>query len=61
MTPTVRVVEVNGQPGIVVMADGCTQSVMTFEIVDGLIQSIYTMRNPDKLKQFASWSNNRDL
>ena len=49
---TAQVVEVNGQPGIVVMTDGCVQSVMTFEIVEGCIQSIYTMRNPEKLKQF---------
>lgn len=49
---TAQVVEVNGQPGIVIMVDSCVQSVMTFEIVDGCIQSIYTMRNPEKLKQF---------
>lgn len=50
----VEVVEINGQPGIIIMADGCVQSVMNFEIVEGCIQSIYTMRNPEKLKQFIS-------
>lgn len=53
ITPVAQVVEVNGQPGIVIMAEGCVQSVMTFEIVDGCIQSIYTMRNPEKLQQFT--------
>jgi hypothetical protein len=32
------------------MAEGCVESVMTFEIVEGRIQSIYSMRNPEKLK-----------
>jgi len=52
MTSAAQVVEINGQPGIVVITNGCVQSVMTFELVDGYIQSIYSMRNPEKLKQF---------
>ncbi len=29
------------------------QSVTTFDIVDGSIQSIYTMRNPEKLQRIT--------
>lgn len=52
MTSVAQVVEVNGQPDIVVLTEGCVQSVMTFEVVEGCIQSIYSMRNPEKLKPF---------
>ncbi|MGF1568857.1 MAG: RNA polymerase sigma-70 factor [Nodosilinea sp.] len=52
MISVAQVVEVNGQPGIAVMTDSCVQSVMTFETVEGCIQSIYSIRNPEKLKQF---------
>lgn len=31
-----------------------THSVMTFEIVDGYIQTIYSVRNPEKLKQLSA-------
>jgi RNA polymerase sigma-70 factor, ECF subfamily len=46
-----RLVEINGQPGIVQYLDGNIHSAMTFEIIDGCIQSIYSVRNPEKLKQ----------
>jgi RNA polymerase sigma-70 factor, ECF subfamily len=46
-----RLVEINGQPGIVQYLDGNIHSAMTFEIIDGFIQSIYSVRNPEKLKQ----------
>ncbi len=41
-------IEVNGQPGVMVIIGDRIQSVTTFDIVDGSIQSIYTMRNPEK-------------
>jgi hypothetical protein len=33
--------------------DGTVYSAMTFELVDGRIQSIYNVRNPDKLRQIG--------
>ncbi|URD53855.1 RNA polymerase sigma factor SigJ [Chroococcidiopsis sp. CCNUC1] len=46
-----RIVEINGQPGIITLMGDRIHSVTTFDIVDGYIQSIYTMRNPEKLKR----------
>ncbi|WP_407888570.1 RNA polymerase sigma-70 factor [Scytonema sp. NUACC26] len=50
-TPVAHIIEINGQPGVVTLIDSCIHSVTTFDILDGYIQSIYTMRNPEKLKQ----------
>ena len=44
-----RIVEVNGQPGIVSYQDGRPQSVFTVESRDGCIQAIYIVTNPEKL------------
>jgi RNA polymerase sigma-70 factor, ECF subfamily len=46
-----RIVEINGQPGIITLMGDRIHSVATFDIADGYIQSIYTMRNPEKLKR----------
>lgn len=51
-TAVTHVVEINGQPGIITFVDGCIHSITTLDIVDGYIQSVYTMRNPEKLKRF---------
>jgi RNA polymerase sigma-70 factor, ECF subfamily len=56
-TSVAQLIEVNGQPGINYSIDGEIHSVVTFEIVDGLIQSIYSMRNPDKLKRASQMGN----
>lgn len=45
--------EINGQPGIIQYVNGNVHSVMTLEIIDGCIQSIYSVRNPEKLKQIC--------
>jgi RNA polymerase sigma-70 factor (ECF subfamily) len=50
-TAVAHTIEINGQIGIITLIDGCIHSVATFEIVDGSIQSIYMVRNPEKLKQ----------
>jgi RNA polymerase sigma-70 factor (ECF subfamily) len=52
-TAVFHLIEVNGQPGIMVIMNDCLQSVTTLDIVDGSIQSIYTMRNPEKLQRFS--------
>jgi RNA polymerase sigma-70 factor (ECF subfamily) len=44
-----RIVEVNGQPGIVSYQDGRPQSVFTVEARDGRIQAIYIVTNPEKM------------
>ncbi len=44
-----RIVEINGQPGIVSYQDGRPQSVFTIEAKDGRIQAIYIVTNPEKL------------
>jgi RNA polymerase sigma-70 factor (ECF subfamily) len=45
--------EINGQPGIILRTGSDIHSVMTFEIVDGYVQTIYSIRNPEKLKQLS--------
>jgi RNA polymerase sigma-70 factor (ECF subfamily) len=50
---TSRLTEINGQPGIIYVMDGTVYSAIAFEIVDGRIQSIYNVRNPDKLRQIG--------
>lgn len=46
---TLHLVRVNGLPGLVRCVDGKVESVQTLLVEDGLIQRIYTLRNPDKL------------
>lgn len=48
-----HVIEVNGQPGILYRVNDDIHSVMTFEIVDSYIQSIYSVRNPEKLERIC--------
>lgn len=52
-TSVAHVIEVNGQPGILYRVNDDIHSVMTFEIVDSYIQSIYSVRNPEKLKRIC--------
>ncbi len=48
-----RLVEINGQPGIIQYLNGNIHSVTTFEIFDDCIQSIYSVRHPEKLEQIC--------
>jgi RNA polymerase sigma factor (sigma-70 family) len=45
---------VNGQPGLVVQQDGVTVTVMAFEIAGDQITRIWAIRNPDKLRPWAT-------
>ena len=46
-----RPVEVNGQPGALILdSEGRIIGVLALEIVDGRIQSINSVVNPDKLR-----------
>jgi RNA polymerase sigma-70 factor (ECF subfamily) len=50
---TISFAEINGQPGLLVTADGEIFSAMTVEVEDHRITAIYVMRNPDKLGRLA--------
>lgn len=39
---------VNGLPGLLVYFDGALQGVFTISVVDGVVDRVYAMRNPDK-------------
>jgi RNA polymerase sigma-70 factor (TIGR02957 family) len=55
----IREVEVNGQPGAVLMAGGGVVSVMALDIAGGRVQSIRSIVNPDKLAHVgavADWT-----
>lgn len=45
-----EIVEINGQPGIIIYVDGLPRRVMTFDFAYKQIQSIFIIVNPDKLK-----------
>lgn len=48
--------QINGKPGIITLVDDCVHSVTVFEITNSYIQSIYTIRNPQKLKRiYNEW------
>ncbi|MFI1393924.1 RNA polymerase sigma-70 factor [Streptomyces sp. NPDC020681] len=49
-----RFVEVNGAPALIVLTAGKLDSVIQLEILDGRIQCVYIIRNPDKLTSLAS-------
>ncbi|MCB9680638.1 MAG: RNA polymerase sigma factor SigJ [Alphaproteobacteria bacterium] len=44
---------VNGQPGLVSRLNGAVYAVHVFDVVDGRIQRLYGMLNPDKLARVA--------
>ncbi|MEM9904620.1 MAG: RNA polymerase sigma-70 factor [Cyanobacteria bacterium P01_D01_bin.44] len=50
----VELAQVNGQPGLIYTLNGEVASVVAIEIVDNQIQSLYFMRNPNKLKKSFS-------
>ena len=45
-----QIVQINDQPGIVNVVEGNTQSTFSFEFSDQIIQSIFAVVNPEKLK-----------
>jgi RNA polymerase sigma-70 factor (ECF subfamily) len=45
---------VNGQPGLVAQLDGVTVTVYAFDIVDGRINRIWAVRNPEKLRMWTA-------
>ncbi|MFJ4788324.1 RNA polymerase sigma-70 factor [Streptomyces sp. NPDC088794] len=51
--PSFRFMELNGGPAIVALSAGKPDSVFQLDIYEGRIQSVYIMRNPDKLASLA--------
>jgi RNA polymerase sigma-70 factor (ECF subfamily) len=44
-----RMVEINGQPGLVTYLAGRPFLVFTLDVADGLVRNIYIVSNPEKL------------
>lgn len=44
-----RSTTVNGLPGLVLLVEGSVLQTLAFEIHDGLLSAIFTVRNPEKL------------
>lgn len=49
-----RFLELNGGPAVLVLSGGKPDSVIQIDIADGRIQSVYIVRNPDKLLSLAA-------
>jgi RNA polymerase sigma-70 factor (TIGR02957 family) len=49
-----RVEWVGGQPGLVAVIDGVVDSVITIDVRDGVVGSLYFVRNPDKLTRLGA-------
>lgn len=46
-----QLAQINYQSGIITYVDGYVHSILTFDVFDGKIQSIYAVVNPDKLSK----------
>ncbi|MFF4033690.1 RNA polymerase sigma-70 factor [Streptomyces sviceus] len=49
-----RFLELNGGPAVLVLSGGTPDSVFQLDVLDGRIQSVYIIRNPDKLRSLAA-------
>ena len=59
---TVREVEINGQPGAMVIdLSGRLLSVLTLEIADGAVQTVRGIVNPDKLRHLGPLADIREV
>lgn len=48
-----RFLELNGGPALLVLSGSKPDSVFQLDVADGRVQSIYVVRNPDKLRHLA--------
>jgi RNA polymerase sigma-70 factor (ECF subfamily) len=46
-------VELNAGPAVLALVDGKPDSVFQVDVVDGHVQCVYIVRNPDKLTSLA--------
>ncbi|MEU8827097.1 RNA polymerase sigma-70 factor [Streptomyces sp. NPDC048636] len=51
--PELVITEINGGPAVMLYSRGVPDAVMSLDVADGRIQSVYIVRNPDKLASFA--------
>ncbi|GAA0660769.1 RNA polymerase sigma-70 factor [Streptomyces thermocarboxydovorans] len=51
---SVRFIEVNGGPALLVLSGGKPDAVFQVDVADGRIQTVYIIRNPDKLQAVAA-------
>ncbi|QIJ61358.1 RNA polymerase sigma-70 factor [Streptomyces sp. JB150] len=49
-----RLTEINGGPAVVVLDGDRIDSVLQLDVLDGHVQSVYIIRNPDKLRSLAA-------
>ncbi|NNN30700.1 RNA polymerase sigma-70 factor [Streptomyces sp. S3(2020)] len=49
-----RFLELNGGPALLLLSGDKPDSVFQLDVVDGRIQSVYVVRNPDKLQSLAA-------
>jgi len=51
---SVRFIEVNGGPALLVLSGGKPDAVFQVDVADGRIRTVYIIRNPDKLQALAA-------
>jgi hypothetical protein len=49
-----RLVQINGQPGVVTYEGGKPFSATVFDVIDGKVCGIRAVNNPDKLQRLPS-------
>ncbi|MFB7111487.1 RNA polymerase sigma-70 factor [Streptomyces sp. NPDC056190] len=52
--PSVRFLEVNGGPAVLILSGGKPDSVFQLDVADGRVQAVYIVRNPDKLRSLTA-------
>ncbi|WP_274555614.1 RNA polymerase sigma-70 factor [Streptomyces spiramyceticus] len=48
-----RFLELNGGPALLILSGGVPDAVFQLDVVDGLVQCVYIVRNPDKIAALA--------
>ncbi|HEY0944070.1 MAG TPA: RNA polymerase sigma-70 factor [Opitutaceae bacterium] len=49
-----RFTQINGRPGALMTGGGALHNAFSFDVVDGRIQAIYIVRNPEKLRHLSA-------
>ncbi|MFG3662095.1 RNA polymerase sigma factor SigJ [Streptomyces sp. NPDC047706] len=49
-----RFLELNGGPAVLVVSGGKPDAVLQLDLLDGRVQTVYVVRNPDKLRSLAT-------
>ncbi|MDG9715705.1 RNA polymerase sigma-70 factor [Streptomyces sp. DH24] len=51
---TYRFLELNGGPAVLILSGGEPDAVFQVEVADGRVQTVYVIRNPDKLRSLTA-------